>query len=255
MVEIRNITSGYPGKPVLEDLSLTIPRGKVTVLLGPNGCGKSTLLKTICGILTARNGQVLMEGEDILTLPRQELARKTAYLAQSRQVPDITVGRLVLHGRFPHLGYPRRYRKRDYILADEAMKTMGILELKELPVSALSGGQRQKVYIAMALAQDTPVILLDEPTTYLDISHQLKLMEQARELTRRGKTVVMILHDLPHAFRTADHIVLMKDGAVAAEGNPEAIYRSGEVGRVFGVDLRRVETEAGWRYYCEEERV
>ena len=251
MVEIQNLTAGYRKKTVLRDISLDIPTGQVTAILGPNGCGKTTLLKALCGILPASSGRVLLDGTDLLQLPQQIRARKIAYLAQSRQVPDITVQRLVLHARFPYLDFPRVYRKEDYACARAAMEQMGIWELADTSLENLSGGQRQKVYIAMALAQDTDVIALDEPTTYLDISHQLQLMEQARLLAKRGKTVVMILHDLPHAFQTADKLVLMDSGAVAAEGAPEELYASGMVDRIFRVKLGRVRSEAGWRYYCE----
>ena len=255
MLEIKNLYSGYGGREVLHDVSLTAQAGEVTVIVGPNGCGKSTLLKTICGIQPVTAGQVLLDGEKLFALPRNLLAQKTAYLAQSRQVPDITVERLVLHGRFPYLGYPRRYRKEDYAIADAAMKTMGVAELADELVQNLSGGQRQKVYIAMALVQDTPVILLDEPTTYLDISHQLQLMQQARMLAAQGKTVVMIIHDFPHAFQTADHMILMRDGKIVADGTPEQIYASGMISSVFGVRLCRTGTEGGWRYYCEESKL
>ena len=251
VVEIKHLSAGYSGNPVLKDVNLTFPEGKVTVLLGPNGCGKTTLLKSLCGLLPISGGQVLLDGEDILQLPQRLLARKIAYLAQSRQVPDITVQRLVLHGRFPYLDFPRVYRKEDYACAKAAMEQMGIADLADCPLERLSGGQRQKVYIAMALAQDTQVILLDEPTTFLDISHQLQLMEQARLLAKQGKTVVMILHDLPHAFQTADKLVLMEGGAIAAEGTPEELYAGGMVNRIFRVKLGRVRSDAGWRYYCE----
>lgn len=254
MLEVRNLTAGYPGKTVLDQVNLTLPAGKVTVLLGPNGCGKSTLLKSICGILPVRTGEVLLDGTSILTLPPKLLAQKTAYLSQGRQVPDITVERLVLHGRFPYLGYPRRYRKEDHAAAEAAMEVMGITDLADTLLQNLSGGQRQKAYLAMLLAQDTPVVLLDEPTTYLDVSHQLQLMHQARELADRGKTVVMVIHDLPLGFQTADRIVLMRDGTVVAEGSPEEIYASGETDRVFRIRLGRVEGENGWHYYCREER-
>ena len=135
------------------------------------------------------------------------------------------------------------------------MKTMGVAELADELVQNLSGGQRQKVYIAMALAQDTPVILLDEPTTYLDISHQLQLMQQARMLAAQGKTVAMIIHDLPHAFQTADHMILMQEGKIVADGTPEQIYASGMISSVFGVRLCRTGTEGGWRYYCEGDKL
>ena len=251
MLEIRNLTVGYTGRPVLQDVGLTIPDGKVTVLLGPNGCGKSTLLKALCGILPPKGGEVVLDGQNLLQLPRRTLAQKVAYLAQSRQVPDITAQRLVLHGRFPYLGYPRRYRKEDFDIARRAMEQMGVWELADTPLEKLSGGQRQKVYIAMALAQDTPAVLLDEPTTYLDITHQMQLMEHARALAGQGKTVLMVIHDLPNAFQTGDRLVLLNSGSVAAEGTPEELFASGKADDIFRVKLGRVRTEAGWRYYCE----
>lgn len=255
MLEIKNLWAGYEERTVLKNLNLTIPEGKVTVILGPNGCGKSTFLKSLCGILNIESGQVILDGTDLLSQPPRQLAQSIAYLSQSRQIPDITAYRLVLHGRFPYLGYPRRYRKEDHAIARSVMEQMGVLELADTLMEKLSGGQRQKVYIAMALAQDTPVILLDEPTTYLDISHQMQLMQQARMLAAQGKTVVMIIHDLPHAFQTADHMILMRDGKIVADGTPEQIYASGMISSVFGVRLCRTGTEGGWRYYCEESKL
>ncbi len=252
MLEIQKLTAGYPGKPVLQDVSLSIPEGKVTVILGPNGCGKTTLLKAICGILPAKNGLVMLDGENLLGISSKLRAQKVAYLAQSRQVPDITVGRFVLHGRFPYLGYPRRYRNADYACANAAMDAMGISDLADTLLQNLSGGQRQKVYIAMALAQDAPVILLDEPTVYLDISHQLQLMQLAQDLAQQGKSVLMIMHDLPHAFQMADKLILMDAGTVVAEGSPQELYVSRAIEQVFGVRLGRTSTEGGWRYYCED---
>jgi len=255
MLETKSLCAGYPNKRVLQQMNISIPSGKLTVILGPNGCGKSTLLKVLCGILPMESGEVILDGENVQTVSRKTLAQKVAYLAQSRQIPDITVKRLVLHGRFPYLGYPRRYRKEDYACATRAMEEMGIADLADTPLQNLSGGQRQKVYIAMALAQNTPVILLDEPTTYLDISHQLQMMQHARYLAQQGKTVVMIIHDLPHAFQTADYMILMKDGAVAAEGTPEEIYAAGIVDSIFGIKLGRAYTENGWCYYCEKRTI
>ena len=252
MLEIRNFSAGYPGKPVLKGVEICLPSGRVTAILGPNGCGKSTLFKAICGILPADGGEVLLDGVSLLGLPQKLLARKIAYLAQNRQIPDITVCRLVLHGRFPYLSYPRHYRTEDYAAAQSAMERMGIADLADAPLQQLSGGQRQKVYIAMALAQNTPVILLDEPTTYLDVHHQLQLMRQAQELAAQGKTVAMVLHDLSHAMTVAEHVVLMERGQVAAQGTPEEVYASGRMDAVFGVRLRRVRVEETWRYYCEE---
>lgn len=252
MLEVHNLHSGYSGTEVLHHVSLTAAAGQITVIIGPNGCGKSTLLKTICGILPAAAGQVLLDGRALLQLPRNLLAQQVAYLAQNRQTPDITVERLVLHGRFPYLRYPRRYRQEDYRAAARATEQMNLLALADTPLHHLSGGQQQQVYIAMALAQDTPVVLLDEPTTYLDIHHQLQLMRHARQLAALGKTVVMVLHDLSHAFQTADHLILMDQGAVMAAGTPEELYTDGSADRIFGIRLGRTRTGSGWGYYCEE---
>lgn len=251
MLEVKELCAGYSGKPVLQQAALTIPTGKITVLLGPNGCGKSTLLKAICGILPAQSGQVLLDEEDLLALPGKLRGQKIAYLSQSRQVPDITVGRFVLHGRFPYLHYPRRYRKVDFACAAAAMDTMGIAHLADTPLQNLSGGQQQKAYLAMALSQDTPVILLDEPTTFLDISHQLHLLDHARMLAQQGKTVVMVLHDLTHAFQIADRLVLMEGGSIIAQGTPEELFLSEKIHDVFRIRLSRTRTESGWHYYCQ----
>lgn len=251
MLEIKALWGGYGAQPVLRGVELTACSGQVTAILGPNGCGKSTLLKALCGIVTPERGSITLNGRTLSDLSRNELARTVAYLAQNRRVPDITAGRLVLHGRFPYLGYPRRYRAEDYAIAGEAMKKLGIEELSDIPLGNLSGGQRQKVYIAMALAQDTPVILLDEPTTYLDIRHQLRLMQHARRLADAGKTVLMVIHDISHAMRVADRIILMNKGIVAAQGTPEQVYISGALEQVFGVKVSRVQQPDGWHYCCE----
>jgi len=252
MLEIKQLSVGYTDKTIVHNASFTVPEGKVTVLLGPNGCGKSTLLKSLCSILRANSGEVLLDGENLLVLEAKELAKKIAYLAQNRQIPDITVQRLVLHGRFPYLCYPRHYRPQDYAAAEAAMEQMGIAELADTPLEQLSGGQRQKVYIAMALAQDTPIILLDEPTTYLDMKHQLRMMGQAKELASNGKTVLMVVHDLDQAMNVADYVVLLENGKVVVQGNPEKVYESKRLAEVFGVEIHRVKTDKGWRYFCEE---
>lgn len=248
MLEIRNLSAGYPGNPVLQDISLTFRQGSVNVIVGPNGCGKSTLLKALTGILPA-SGSVKLEGQELLSLSRRELAKKVSFLPQNRPVPEITAGNLVLHGRFPYLSYPRRYRQEDHRIASEAMKKMGIGDLAERRLSTLSGGQRQKVYIAMALAQDTPVILLDEPNTFLDISHQLQLMDQARALAAEGKTVVLVLHDLAMALEYADFLAVISEGICLFQGNPEETFLSGNLDRAFGIQVQRTQTPNGWKYY------
>ena len=252
MLEVTGLCAGYAGRAVVRHASIRVPEGKITALLGPNGCGKTTLLKAICGVLPASGGRVLLGGEDVLALPRRQIAQRMAYLAQSRHIPEITVERLVLHGRFAYLRYPRRYRPEDHAAAQAAMEEMDICALAETPLRQLSGGQRQKAYIAMALAQDTPVILLDEPTTFLDVGHQLQLMRQARALAQRGKTVLMIVHDIAQAMRMADGIALMREGCVQMQGTPEEVYASGMLEAVFGVRVGRVHTGGGWQYYCEE---
>ena len=237
MLEIRDLYAGYPGKKVLKGISADFPAGKITVICGPNGCGKSTFLKAVCGILSPENGEIRLDDRSLLSLPGNLLAQKTAYLAQSRQIPDITVERLVLHGRFPYLRYPRRYRSEDYAAANAAMERMHIADLAQTPMAELSGGQRQKAYIAMALAQNAQVLLLDEPTTYLDISHQLQLMALARNLADMGKTVVMVVHDLSLARRYGTHAVLLNGGKCVAQGQMQQVLTPENLAQVYGMDV------------------
>ena len=248
MLEIRNFSAGYEGKQVLQDISLTIPEGAVTVIVGPNGCGKSTLLKALAGILPA-TGSAALDGRELRDLDRRELAKVVAFLPQNRPTPEITAQNLVLHGRFPYLSYPRRYRKEDYRAAEAALERMGVKDLSDRMVPTLSGGQRQKVYIAMALAQDTPVVLMDEPNTFLDIAHQLQLMDQAKALAGEGKAVVLVLHDLPLALTVADSLAVLSQGRCLRQGDPEEVFQSGTLNVAFGVEIHRIHTEDGWKYY------
>lgn len=251
MLEVRTLSSGYGGKVVVRDASFDVCPGKLTVLMGPNGCGKSTLLKSLCGLAEVK-GALRLDGEALLSLPPQQLAQRVALLTQSRSTADITVERLVLHGRFPYLSYPRRYRSEDRAAAAAAMETMGLTALAETPLTELSGGQRQKAYIAMALAQDTPVLLLDEPTTWLDPAHQLQLLRLASSLADRGKHVLLVLHDVSRALGTADSVILMEQGRICMQGTAEEVYESGMAERVFGVKISRFLTENGWRYFVDE---
>ena len=220
------------------------------VIEGTDGSGKSTLLKALAGILPA-TGSARLEGLELLGLPCRELAKKVAFLPQNRAVPEITVKNLVLHGRFPYLSYPRRYRPEDHKAAEAAMTKMGISDLADRSLATLSGGQRQKVYIAMALAQDTPVVLLDEPNTFLDISHQLQMMDQAKALAADGKTVVLVLHDLAMALECGDSLVVLSRGQCLFQGSAEETFRSGCLDRAFRVAVKRFRTEAGWKYYYD----
>lgn len=250
MVEVRNLLVGYGEAPVLSDVSLTFPTGQVTGVLGPNGCGKSTLLKAALGLIPIQGGQVLLDGQDLHTLSPRDVAQRAAYLAQSRSVPSITARRMVLHGRFPYLSYPRRYRPEDYQMADQALQWADAADLSGRAMDRLSGGQRQKVYLAMALAQDTQTIFMDEPTTFLDISHQLEVMALARRLANLGRAVVLVLHDLDLALRGCDRIALLSGGALRALGSPEEVFLSGVLDEVFHVRVGRMNTEEGWQYYC-----
>ena len=181
----------------------------------------------------------------------REAARRLAYLPQSRAVPSITARRMVLHGRFPYLSYPRRYRREDYEAVDRALRLADALELADRPLPELSGGQRQKVYLAMALAQETEAILMDEPTTYLDIRHQLETLRLVRRLAEEGRAVALVLHDLCLALTTADDVAVLGEGKLLALNGPEEIYRSRVLDRMMGVRLDRAAGPGGWRYFCE----
>ena len=256
MIRLKNVSAGYEDKEILHDINLHVQPGKVTILVGPNGCGKSTLLKALVRINPHTKGSIAVNDAAIESYKTIELAKQIAYLSQSKNIPDITVLKMVLHGRFAYLNYPRRYQKEDYEIARKALAWVGLSDLEDESMNRLSGGMRQKVYIAMALAQDTPIILMDEPTTYLDIYHQLKMMEMAKDLAQEGKTVLMVLHDLSQALRTADEIIVMQDGAIQAKGTPREVYESGKLTEVFGVWREQVKTENGYYYICDtrEER-
>lgn len=250
MIELCNVTSGYGGDAVLRDVSLELIPGQVLALLGPNGSGKSTLLKTALGLLRPMEGRVLYDGVDMRALSRKQIAQNAAYLTQSRNIPAITAGKMVLHGRFPYLSYPRNYSRLDRRIAENAMDTTLTREFEHCPVSELSGGQRQGVYLAMTLAQDAGTVFMDEPTTYLDIGHQMKLMETARMLARQGRAVVLVLHDLPLALRQADRVAVLDEGVLCFTGTPEACVARGVLERVFGVEVHTVQTPHGEQYYC-----
>ena len=239
MIELSHISTGYGIKIILNDVSVAFEKGKLTSIIGANGCGKSTLLKTILGILPSKSGNVTIDGARLKEMSRNDIARRIAYLSQEKNTPDMTVEQLVLHGRFPHLSYPRRYTDKDRVIAVGVMEQMGIVEYAHKSLYSLSGGMKQNSYIAMALAQETDYILLDEPTTYLDIAHQLELMKILRSLADSGKGIVAVMHDLPKAFTFSDKIILINDGRIVDEDLPEKIYEQNVIDKVFGVALAR----------------
>ena len=249
MIELKRVSAGYPGHDVLRDVTLDLEPGRVLAIVGPNGCGKSTLLRVAGGLLPVSAGRALLDGAALDGWRPRDIAQKVACLPQSRPVPNITARRMVLHGRFPYLRYPRRYREEDHEAVARALRWVGASDVAGTPLPQLSGGQRQRVYLAMALAQDTETILMDEPTTYLDIRHQLETMNLARRMAKKGKAVVLVLHDLCLAMQYADELAVMEDGRIVQTGTPEAIYAGGVIDRVMGVALRRMDTPDGLRYY------
>ena len=237
------LTLAYDRRTVAEDLTVAVPDGSFTVIIGPNACGKSTLLRALARLLRPTRGTVLLDGADIHRRPARQVARTLGLLPQSAVAPDgLTVAELVARGRYPHQGLLRQWSREDERVVDAAMADTGVAELADRPVDELSGGQRQRVWIAMALAQQTPVLLLDEPTTYLDIAHQVEVLDLCARLhEEQGRTLVAVLHDLHQAARYASHLVAMRDGRVAAAGDPRRIVTADLVREVFGLPCRVIE--------------
>ncbi|PFH85808.1 ABC transporter ATP-binding protein [Bacillus sp. AFS088145] len=232
----ENITIKYDNRVISRNLSVQIPDGSFTVIVGPNGCGKSTLLRTLSNLLKPSEGQILLDGKAITSYKSKEVARKLGLLPQSSTAPDgITVANLIAHGRYPYQSLIRQWTDEDEAAVMSAMELTNTSDLSHRYVDELSGGQRQRVWVAMVLAQQTPMLLLDEPTTYLDIAHQIELLELFKDLNHQGNTLVAVLHDLNHAARYADNIIAMKDGQVIAQGDPREIITAKLVEEVFGL--------------------
>ncbi|MER6216034.1 ABC transporter ATP-binding protein [Streptomyces sp. NPDC001674] len=239
----QNVTLGYDQRVIAENLSVEIPDHSFTVIVGPNACGKSTLLRALARMLRPTAGQVLLDGRAITSTPAKQVARTLGLLPQSSVAPDgITVADLVARGRYPHQGLLRQWSARDERIVLESMASTGVAELADRAVDELSGGQRQRVWIAMALAQQTPLLLLDEPTTYLDIQHQLEVLDLCAQLhEEQGRTLVAVLHDLNQAARYATHLIALRGGVVVAEGPPAQVVTAGLVEEVFGVACRVID--------------
>jgi ABC-type cobalamin/Fe3+-siderophores transport system ATPase subunit len=236
----EGVTLAYESRTVSRDLDVRIPDGSFTVIVGPNACGKSTLLRALARMLRPKAGQVVLDGQAIGSLPSKEVARRLGLLPQSPIAPDgITVADLVSRGRYPHQSLLRQWSRDDARAVDAAMRATAVDGLAERLVDELSGGQRQRVWLAMVLAQETPILLLDEPTTFLDITHQIEVLDLCAALhEQQGATMVAVLHDLNHACRYATHLIAMRDGAIVAEGAPGEIVDAELVERVFGLRCR-----------------
>ncbi|UPW03999.1 ABC transporter ATP-binding protein [Rhodococcus pyridinivorans] len=236
----ENLELGYGNRTVVENLDLQVPPGRITCIVGANACGKSTLLRSMSRLLSPRGGHVLLDGKDVHRLPAKKLARTLGLLPQSPIAPEgIVVADLVGRGRHPHQRVLSRWSREDDAAVADALAATHTTELAERSVDELSGGQRQRVWIAMMLAQQTDLLLLDEPTTFLDVSHQVEVLDLLTDLNRdRGTTIVMVLHDLNLAARYADHLVAMADGSIYASGDPSEVLTGETVKAVFGLDSR-----------------
>lgn len=234
----RELTLAYEDRTVVHELELAVPDGRVTVIVGPNACGKSTTLRALGRLLRPRGGSVLLDGEELSRIPTKKIARSIGLLPQSPAAPEaITVADLVSRGRQPHQSWWRQWSDEDERAVTAAMERTDVTALADRAVDELSGGQRQRVWIAMALAQETDLLLLDEPTTFLDIAHQVEVLDLVRRLNHeQGRTVVIVLHDLNQAARYADHLVAMKEGRIVAEGPPGEVVTAELVREVFGLE-------------------
>ncbi|GAB6930926.1 ABC transporter ATP-binding protein [Paenibacillus sp. JCM 10914] len=239
----EHVVAGYENKTVIQDVSLEIPSHKISVIIGANGCGKSTLLKTMARLIKPDSGQVTLDGKPIGKLPPKPLARVLGLLPQSPIVPEgISVADLVGRGRFPHQSWMSSWSKKDEEAVAEAMDIMNITEFANHNIDELSGGQRQRVWIAMALAQQTDILLLDEPTTFLDITYQIEILDLLTDLNRKhGTTIVMVLHDINLSARYADHIIALYEGKLVAEGAPSSVITSSLIQDIFGLHCAVIE--------------
>lgn len=233
----ERLTVGYPSSTILDAVSTSIPDGRITALIGANGSGKSTLLRTLGRVLDPLAGSVMLDGKDIAHSPRKAVARILALLPQSPVAPDgLTVRQLCRFGRYPHKGMLSQATPHDEAVVEQSLAAAGLEDLAERPLHRLSGGQRQRAWIAMALAQETPILLLDEPTTYLDIAHQIEVLQLLRRLNHeQGRTIVMVVHDLNHAAQYAHHLIAVADRSIFASGTPTDLLTPALIRSVFGV--------------------
>ena len=246
-IEIKELQAGYQDTIIIERANLSIPKGKITMMIGQNGCGKSTLLKSISRILPVKKGEILLNGVNLKKMAQKEIAKKMAILPQSPLVPEgILVKDLVAYGRFPYQKPMSGLKKEDHEIIEWAMKKTGVFELQNKPVEELSGGQRQRVWISLALAQKTEILVLDEPTTYLDMAHQLEVLELLKKLNKEeGTTIIMVIHELNHATKFADHIIGMKKGKVLFEGAPNEVITVENLKALYEIEAVLTTSQSG----------
>ncbi|MFE5239618.1 MULTISPECIES: ABC transporter ATP-binding protein [unclassified Streptomyces] len=244
----RGVTVGYGGRTVIDGLDVVIPSGLITTIIGPNGCGKSTLLRTLTRLLKPTGGSVVLDGQDIATLRTREVAKKLGLLPQAPVAPEgLTVADLVARGRHPHQSWLRQWSSDDASVVERALAMTGVSELADRPVDSLSGGQRQRVWISMTLAQGTDLLLLDEPTTYLDLAHAVDVLDLVDDLHESGRTVVMVLHDLNLATRYSDNLVVMRAGEILAQGHPCDVITAELLDEAFGLRAKVIDDPVGDR--------
>ncbi|MFF5516296.1 ABC transporter ATP-binding protein [Streptomyces coeruleorubidus] len=244
----RGVTVGYGARTVIDDLDVAIPPGVITTIIGPNGCGKSTLLRTLSRLLKPSKGTVVLDGDDIARLRTRDVARKLGLLPQAPVAPEgLTVADLVARGRHPHQSWLRQWSSDDADVVERALAMTGVSDLADRPVDALSGGQRQRVWISMTLAQGTDLLLLDEPTTYLDLAHAMDVLDLVDDLHESGCTVVMVLHDLNLAARYSDNLIVMRAGSILAQGHPRDVLTAELLHEAFGLRAKVIDDPVGDR--------
>ena len=251
-ISTKNLNISYGNLDIVKDLNLDIPKGKITTIIGSNGCGKSTILKTIARIIQAKSGDIFVNNINIKEQSPKDLAKVMAVLPQSPQAPSgLTVEELIAYGRFPHQKGFGKMRKEDEDIVTWALKSTGIEDFRERPMEALSGGQRQRAWIAMALAQQTEILILDEPTTYLDLAHQLEILKLLEELNRKqGTTIIMVIHELNNAARFADHMIGVKKGKVVCQGTAHEVMTKENLKELFNLDAEIVEDPRNNKPVC-----
>ncbi len=251
-ISTKNLNISYGNLDIVKDLNLNIPKGKITTIIGANGCGKSTILKTIARILQPKSGDIYVNGKNIKDQSSKELAKTMAVLPQSPQAPSgLTVEELISYGRFPHQKGFGKLKKEDNDIVTWALEVTGIKEFRDRQIEALSGGQRQRAWIAMALAQQTDILVLDEPTTYLDLAHQLEVLKLLEELNKKqGTTIVMVIHELNNAARFADHMIGIKKGKIACQGNAYEVMTKENLKELFNIDAEIVQDPRTQKPVC-----